>query len=430
MSGPLPPGFLKIEAREPAEQSEEPDEPWEAMQQPDERPRHYPRDDRRRIEYEATDFPERCAPGTPQELSAKLYGCSGSLGSRQYKEASRFRDIPGMDWAEARVALSRLLADVRPNYYRRRGVQTRDVVALAEFALTALGFDFLGKKGENAPKFRRELADALALLHRPLADRLTASAKHAQITTRPITETMKNGWQPNDTLQAKVPLPDGIFVRIIEATPEQGFASLEFIRHWLAEQERQRAFADDVAARLCRGCVTAEEYVRAAGSITAQEYAEAMHIAEGLEFMAAKLVALYAGIMHSIPLYRLYPATPEREAIELWWPWGRAMPLIDGGPARAPTPRKKVLDPGLITATRPQDVVRELMQRTGINRTTAQRMTANMRADMRREARVGGEADAEQRRDAGGGGASGWLIAVTYLGNVQGPGFPDQERPC
>ena len=76
-----------------------------------------------------------------------------------------------------------------------------------------------------------------------------------------------------------------------------------------------------------------------------------MFIAEGLQFMSGKLVALYSGIMHSIPLYRLYPATPEREAIELWWPWGRAMPLIDGGPARAPTPRKKVLDPGIITAS-------------------------------------------------------------------------------
>jgi hypothetical protein len=58
--------------------------------------------------------------------------------------------------------------------------------------------------------------------------------------------------------------------------------------------------------------------------------------------------------MHSIPLYRLYPTTPEREAIELWWPWGRATPLIDGGPAKAPRARKKILDPGIITAKRPQ----------------------------------------------------------------------------
>jgi hypothetical protein len=117
-----------------------------------------------------------------------------------------------------------------------------------------------------------------------------------------------------------------------------------------------------------------------------------MYIAEALEFMSAKLVALHSGIMHSIPLYRLYPATPEREAIELWWPWGRAMPLIDGGPTKAPTARKRVLDPGIISAKRPQDVVREVMERTGINRTTAQRMTASMRADMRRKR------DAEAKR--------------------------------
>src|SRR5947209_2089881 len=61
------------------------------------------------------------------------------------------------------------------------------------------------------------------------------------------------------------------------------------------------------------------------------------------------------------------------------------MPLVDGGPAEAPTPRKKVLDPGILTAKRPQDVVREVIERTGINRTTAQRMTADMRADMRRK---------------------------------------------
>src|SRR4051794_35717478 len=100
---------------------------------------------------------------------------------------------------------------------------------------------------------------------------------------------MKNGWQPNHTLQAKVPLPDGGYVRIIDATPEQASASLEFIRHWLAEKERQRAFADGVAARLFASCITAEEYAQAAGRITAQEYAEAMYTAEGLEFMSAKL---------------------------------------------------------------------------------------------------------------------------------------------
>jgi DNA-binding IclR family transcriptional regulator len=43
-----------------------------------------------------------------------------------------------------------------------------------------------------------------------------------------------------------------------------------------------------------------------------------------------------------------------------------------------------VVDPAIITAKRPQDVVREVIERTGINRTTAQRMTGNMRAEMRR----------------------------------------------
>jgi hypothetical protein len=57
--------------------------------------------------------------------------------------------------------------------------------------------------------------------------------------------------------------------------------------------------------------------------------------------------------------------------------------LFDGTPPRPPKPRKQVLDPAIITATRPQDVVREVIERTGINRTTAQRMTAAMRAGMR-----------------------------------------------
>jgi hypothetical protein len=49
--------------------------------------------------------------------------------------------------------------------------------------------------------------------------------------------------------------------------------------------------------------------------------------------------------------------------------------------------RKKVLDPSIITAARPQDVVRQVMQRTGINRTTAQHMTAKLRAGMRAQRR-------------------------------------------
>jgi len=50
-------------------------------------------------------------------------------------------------------------------------------------------------------------------------------------------------------------------------------------------------------------------------------------------------------------------------------------------------PRKKVLDPSIITAKRPQDVVHEVIKRTGINRTTAQRMTAKLRAEMRMKRR-------------------------------------------
>jgi len=116
---------------------------------------------------------------------------------------------------------------------------------------------------------------------------------------------------------------------------------------------------------------------------TAQEYAEALHTAEMLAFTGEKLTTLFAGIMHSMPIYRLHPATSEHEAIQLWWPWGRPSPLVDGGPAKPPKPRKKVLDPSIITAARPQDVVREVMQRTGINRTTAQHLTAPMRIGMR-----------------------------------------------
>jgi len=78
----------------------------------------------------------------------------------------------------------------------------------------------------------------------------------------------------------------------------------------------------------------------------------------------------------------MYPATTEHEAISLWWAWGPPAPLIDGPLSR---PRKRALDPAITTATRPQDVVREVMQKTGINRTTAQRMTAALRAKMRRD---------------------------------------------
>lgn len=108
-------------------------------------------------------------------------------------------------------------------------------------------------------------------------------------------------------------------------------------------------------------------------------------------FVGEKLTSLYAGIMFSMPVYRLYPATSEAEAIGLWWPWGRPAPLIDGPPPRPPKQRKLVLDPTLITAARPQDVVREVIQKTGINRTTAQRMTAPLRRTMRLQRRFEAE---------------------------------------
>jgi hypothetical protein len=67
---------------------------------------------------------------------------------------------------------------------------------------------------------------------------------------------------------------------------------------------------------------------------TAGEYAVALHNAEMLVFASEKLLSLYAGIIYSMPIYRLYPATAEAEAIALWWPWGRSAPLVDGGPPR------------------------------------------------------------------------------------------------
>ncbi len=111
-----------------------------------------------------------------------------------------------------------------------------------------------------------------------------------------------------------------------------------------------------------------------------------------LAFTSAKLDMLYAGIMHSMPIYRMYPATSEREALELWWPWGRAIPLVDGGPAKAPRPRKTTLDPSIITATRPGDVVKQVMAETGMNRITAQRLTGSLRRNLRQQQRKKAEA--------------------------------------
>jgi hypothetical protein len=122
------------------------------------------------------------------------------------------------------------------------------------------------------------------------------------------------------------------------------------------------------------------------------KYANAIYIADMLAFTSAKLVALYAGIMHPMPIYRLYPATSEHEAITLWWPWGRPAPLVDRGPPRPPKPGKQVLDPIIIiTAERPEGVAREVMEKTGMNRTTAQRLTASIRGSMRADRRANAE---------------------------------------
>jgi Holliday junction resolvasome RuvABC DNA-binding subunit len=67
-------------------------------------------------------------------------------------------------------------------------------------------------------------------------------------------------------------------------------------------------------------------------------------------------------------------------------------------------------------------VVREVIERTGINRTTAQRMTADMRAEMRRKRKAlalsllrKGETRATVAR----------AVAVSDLGYVQKPKVPD-----
>jgi hypothetical protein len=149
-----------------------------------------------------------------------------------------------------------------------------------------------------------------------------------------------------------------------------------------------------------------------------------------LGFIGEKLTTLYAAIMHAMPVYRLYPATSEGEAIALWWPWGRPPPLVDGGPAKPSKPRKKVLDPSVITATRPQDVVREVIERTGINRTTAQHMTAKMRAKMRKARREQalrmlrkGETRAEVARAVG---LSSSRISAMFKGQT----FPTKKAPA
>jgi hypothetical protein len=254
-------------------------------------------------------------------------------------------------------------------------VTTRDYIALAEFSLTASGFEFVGRKGDHAVKLRRELGNAILQLQSYLSRSLHAGENAEGVLAHPITNRLHaQGWLGNAALWAVVPTAPDEWVEIFQATADQATAALDFLRATRAEWQERLPVALDVAERL----------QNPANLPGASEYAEAVHIAEMLAFVGAKLMALYAGIMHSMPVYRLYPAMAEREAIGLWWPWGHPPPLVDGGPAK-PRLRKKVVDPGIITATRPQDVVREVMERTGINRTTVQRMTARLRAGMRAE---------------------------------------------
>ena len=326
-------------------------------------------------------FPEPVEVDAPEPLrAAKMFACSGSPDSSRYREATKFRAMRDMGWEEARIALNRLVEPVRWN----RTETTSQYVALAEFALTAIGFtDFVGRRGEHAVKLRDALGDAGKILHQRLNTMLQEAERNAAQLSRPITlhggGDMRGSHEgfANAIVRAfwtVVPTTAEEWVRVVEATPDQAVAALDYLRATMTAWDTRRPVAAGILDRLLTD-----------DTPTAAEYAEAIHIADMLVFTSTKLVTLYAGLMHSMPIYRLYPATSEPEAIALWWPWGRPAPLVDGAPPRPPKPRKRLLDPSLITATRPQDVVREVMQKTGINRTTVQSMTAPMRAQMRRE---------------------------------------------
>src|SRR5690242_20433842 len=114
----------------------------------------------------ATELPARTeAEGPPEMLrSSKLFACSGSVDSERYAEATKFRTMPCMTWPEARVALNRLVADTG-SYSSRYRVTASEYIELAEFALTAAGFEgFEGRKGDNAVKLRDELRAAIGRL--------------------------------------------------------------------------------------------------------------------------------------------------------------------------------------------------------------------------------------------------------------------------
>jgi hypothetical protein len=329
----------------------------------------------------AVAFPEAVAVDPPEALRATPFACSGSLDSSRYRVATTFRAMPDMGWEEARIALNRLLNPIRYGTGK-----THQYVALAEFVLTATGFTgFVGRRGEHAVKLRDGLGEAIDKLRRYLDGTLQKAERQAERLACPITQhgDMQDAPQSvaNSIVRAfwaMVPTAADEWVRILDATPDQAMTALDYLRATLARWDARRPVSADVLNRLAGGDSHAP-------ALTAAEYAEAIHIADMLVFTSEKLLSLYAGIIYSMPIYRLYPATSEAEAIALWWPWGRPAPLVDGGPPRPPKPGKQTLDPSLITATRPQDIVREVMQKTGINRTTVQRMTATMRTRMRQQ---------------------------------------------
>jgi hypothetical protein len=163
-------------------------------------------------------------------------------------------------------------------------------------------------------------------------------------------------------------------------------------------------------------------------SPTAAEFVRAIRIAEMLAFTSAKLDMLYAGIMHSMPVYRMHPATPESEALELWWPWGRPAPLVDRGPAKVPPPRKAMLDPRIITATRPTDVVKQVIEQTGMNRTTAQRLTVNLRRDLRNKRQNKAEAMLREGATRAAVAKAVGLSASRISAIFKGQPFPTKKR--
>jgi hypothetical protein len=251
---------------------------------------------------------------------------------------------------------------------------------LAEFVLTAHGFDgFVGNRGEHAVKLRGELSSAVATLLRHLGNMLEQADRYIRSAAQPIPNRLHGeDWRGNRWLWAMVPLAADRWVQVNKMTAEQVAVSLGFLRATLAEWQSRRPQADDVARRL-RDAVPMP---------AAAEFAEAVHTAETLAFTAMKLDMLYRAVMHSMPVWRLWPSTAETEALAMWWPWPwDSPPMVRGKPPKPPKSGNAALDLTTITATQPQHVVREVMERTGMDRTTAQRLTLSMRLRMRQERR-------------------------------------------